>query len=87
LELFGSDQKVYLPKLNVYLYPDAIVVTQTPIMAENIAQAIVNPLLVVEVLSPSTEDYDRKDKFMKYRTLESFKEYVIIQQNSAEILN
>lgn len=86
LELFGSDQKVYLPKLNVYLYPDAIVVTQTPIMAENIAQAIVNPLLVVEILSPSTEDYDRKDKFMKYRTLESFKEYVIIQQNSAEIL-
>ena len=85
-ELFGSDQKVYLPKLNLYLYPDVIVIAEAPIMAENVSQAIMNPLLVIEVLSPSTEDYDRKDKFMKYRTLESFKEYVIIQQNSAEIL-
>lgn len=85
-ELFGSDQKIYLPKLNLYLYPDVIVIAEAPIMAENVSQAIMNPILVIEVLSPSTEDYDRKDKFMKYRTLESFKEYVIVQQNSAEIL-
>lgn len=85
-EVFGSDQKVYLPKLNLYLYPDVIVIAEAPIMAEQVSQAIVNPILVIEVLSPSTENYDRKDKFMLYRTLESFKEYVIIQQNSAEIL-
>lgn len=85
-ELFGSDQKVYLSKLNLYLYPDVIVIAEAPIMAENEAHAIINPLLVIEVLSPSTEDYDRKDKFLKYRTLESFKEYAIVQQNAAEIL-
>ena len=85
-EVFGSDQKVYLPKLSLYLYPDVIVIAEAPIMAEKESQAIMNPILVIEVLSPSTEDYDRKDKFMKYRTLESFKEYVIVQQNSAEIL-
>lgn len=85
-ELFGSDQKVYLPKLNLYLYPDVIVIAEAPIVAEQVSQAILNPILVIEVLSPSTEDYDRKDKFMLYRTLESFKEYAIIQQNSAEVL-
>lgn len=85
-EVFGSDQKVYLPKLNLYLYPDVIVIAEAPIMAEQVSQAIVNPILIIEVLSPSTEDYDRKDKFMLYRTLESFKEYAIIQQNSPEVL-
>lgn len=85
-ELFGSDQKVYLPKLNLYLYPDVIVIAEAPIVAEQVSHAILNPILVIEVLSPSTENYDRKDKFMLYRTLESFKEYAIIQQNSAEIL-
>ena len=86
LELFGSDQKIFLPKLNFYLYPDAIVVAKTPIMAETDAQAIVNPILIVEVLSPTTEDYDRKDKFLRYRSLESFQEYVLIQQDHSEIL-
>lgn len=85
-EVFGSDQKVYLPKLNLYLYPDVIVIAEVPIIAEQESHAIINPILVIEVLSPSTENYDRKDKFMLYRTLESFKEYAIIQQNSAEIL-
>jgi Uma2 family endonuclease len=86
-ELFGSDQKIYLPKLNAYLYPDAIVVAHTPILTDKIAEAITNPILVIEVLSPSTENYDRRDKFMKYRTLESFQEYVIVQQDSAEVLS
>jgi Uma2 family endonuclease len=42
---------------------------------------ILNPLLVVEVLSPSTEDYDRGETFYLYRSLASFKEYVVIHQN------
>lgn len=55
-ELFGSNQKVYLPKLNLYLYPDVIVIAEAPIMAEQESHAILNPILVIEVLSPSTEN-------------------------------
>ena len=84
-ESFGSDQKIYLPKLNFYVYPDAVVVTGVPIVAENDAQAIINPLLIVEVLSPSTMDYDRSQKFMHYKTVASFIEYVLIRQDAPEI--
>ncbi|MEO6636907.1 MAG: Uma2 family endonuclease, partial [Ginsengibacter sp.] len=44
---------------------------------------ITNPLLIVEVLSPSTEDYDRKGKFFDYKQIPSFKEYLLVEQNIA----
>ena len=59
LEIFGSDQKIYLPKYHYYVYPDAVVVVQPPIIAEEATNAITNPLLIVEVLSPSTEEQYR----------------------------
>ena len=86
-EVFGSDQKVYLPHFNYYLYPDALVVAEKPIQAEQDAQAIINPVLIVEVLSASTEAYDRQQKFLEYRSLPSFREYVLIRQNVPETLS
>ncbi|MEM1217002.1 MAG: Uma2 family endonuclease [Bacteroidota bacterium] len=80
-EVFGSDQKVYLPKFEYYLYPDAIVVTESVETLENDSQAIVNPILIVEVASPSTAKYDREEKFSDYQTLPSFQEYVIVKQD------
>ena len=86
-EIFGSDQKIYIPKYNYYLYPDAVVIAAAPVMAENAAFGITNPLLIIEVLSPSTGAYDRDEKFMLYRELESFKEYVLIRQDTPEIVS
>ena len=86
LEIFGSDQKIYLPKYHYYVYPDAVVVVQPPIIAEEETNAITNPLLIVEVLSPSTEAYDRGQKFLEYRSLPSFREYVLVRQNAPEVL-
>lgn len=86
-EVFGSDQKVFLPHYNFYLYPDAVVVAEKPIQAETDARAIINPLLIVEVLSASTESYDREQKFLEYRSLPTFREYVLIRQNAPEILS
>lgn len=85
-EVFGSDQKVYLPHYHFYLYPDAIVVAESPVQAEHDAQAILNPVLIVEVLSPSTEAYDRQQKFLEYRSLPSFREYALVRQNAPEVL-
>ncbi len=85
-EIFGSDQKIYLPQYDFYLYPDAVVVAETPVVAEVMASAIINPLLIVEVLSPSTESYDREEKFIYYRSLPSFKEYALVRQNAPEVI-
>lgn len=85
LEIFGSDQKVFLPQYNFYLYPDAIVVTTEPITVENETDAIINPVLIIEVASPSTAKYDKGDKFVLYKSLPSFKEYVLVRQNQAEV--
>jgi len=86
-EIFGSDQKVYLPHYNAYLYPDAVVVAEKPVLAEQHAHAIINPVLIIEVLSASTEAYDRQQKFLEYRSLPSFQEYVLIRQDAPEILD
>lgn len=85
-QVFGSDQKIYLPKFNFYIYADALVVAETPLVSKEEAQAITNPILVVEILSKSTEQYDRKQKFLEYRSLPSFKEYVLVRQDLPEVL-
>ncbi len=81
-QIFSSDQKVYLPTLNFGLYPDALVVCETPQYWDENETLLVNPILIVEVLSKSTKAYDRGDKFREYKTLPSFLEYVLIEQNS-----
>ncbi len=86
-EIFGSDQKVYLPHYNFYLYPDAVVVAEKPVSAEQHAHAIINPLLIIEVLSASTEAYDRQQKFLEFRSLPTFREYVLVRQDVPEILS
>ena len=83
-EAFGSDQKIYIPKYNFYFYPDAVVVSEEPIVTAK-GYAITNPILIVEVLSPSTEEYDRGKKFIDYTSIPSFKEYVLIRQDAPEI--
>jgi Uma2 family endonuclease len=82
--LFGSDQKIFLPKYNFYVYPDAVVVSDTPIVSEK-GHAIMNPILIVEVLSDSTEDYDRGQKFLQYQSIPTFKEYVLVRQDMPEV--
>lgn len=84
-EAFGSDQKVFLPKYDFYVYPDAVVVSGTPVESDKVSSAITNPILIIEVLSSSTEEHDKGNKFIQYQSLPSFKEYVLIRQDKAEI--
>ena len=86
LEVFGSDQKIYLPKYHFYVYADIIVVAGEPLQTEEEAQAITNPVLIIETLSASTERYDRSQKFIEYQSLPSFKEYVLLRQDTPEAL-
>lgn len=79
--VFSSQQKIYLPELNFGLYPDVLVVCEAPEYYDDEQLLLTNPLLIVEVLSKSTRKYDSDNKFSYYKTLPSFQEYVLIEQN------
>ncbi len=83
--VINSDQKIYIAFLEKALYADALVVCEAPEYWEDREDLIVNPLLIVEVASKSTRNYDRGDKFMSYRFLPSFKEYVLVEQDKPSV--
>jgi Uma2 family endonuclease len=83
--VMNSQQIVYLPKLNFGVYPDVLVVCEKPQHYDNNQVLLINPVLIVEVLSRSTRAYDRKEKFNEYKTLDSFKEYVLIDQKKCYV--
>ncbi len=84
-EAFGSDQRLYVKKNGLYTYPDVLVVCGRIEYDNRDSDAITNPLLIVEVLSPSTANYDRGGKFELYRDIPSFGEYVLIHQNKVHV--
>jgi Uma2 family endonuclease len=77
---FYTDQRLYLPDRNLYTYPDVMVVPRPLQLQAGRTDTVLNPCLIAEVLSKSTQDYDRGEKFVAYRTLESFQEYLLIDQ-------
>ena len=79
--VFSSDQKIYFPSLGDGVYADALAVCKEPLYWDDNNLLLINPMIVVEVLSKSTSKYDRAGKFDKYKTLESFKEYILIRQD------
>ena len=78
--VYGSDMRVGTSPVTSYLYPDITVVCDEPRFADDGFDTLINPLVLVEVLSPSTEARDRGEKFAYYRQLESVQEYVLISQ-------
>jgi Uma2 family endonuclease len=78
-ETFGSDARLFLPNVNSVVYPDAMVVCGEVETDEN-QEALTNPTLIFEVLSKSTEGYDRGEKFIKYQSIPSLQEYVLVNQ-------
>jgi Uma2 family endonuclease len=82
---FNSDQKIYIPNKEIAVYPDALVISEKPEYWKERKDLITNPILIVEVLSKSTRGYDKGEKFIHYRTLPSFKEYVLIEQDEKKV--
>lgn len=79
---FNSDMRLKVPQAVPYRYPDASVVCGEAIFDEiDGQQMLVNPVLIVEVLSPSAATYDLKDKFRAYQSIESFEEYLVVSQD------
>jgi Uma2 family endonuclease len=78
--VYMSDVRLWIPEKRIFTYPDVMVIQGEPLYFQNRQDTIVNPTLIIEVLSPSTQDYDRQGKFAAYRTISSFQEYVLISQ-------
>lgn len=78
-EIYMADMRLSIPEYTRYTYPDIIIIKDKPIFERN--QTIVtNPLVIVEVLSKSTYNYDKTKNFKFYRSLPSLKEYILIDQ-------
>lgn len=85
-ELFPANLRVKVPALPTYRYPDLSVACGKVVFEEiGGLQCLVNPLLLIEVLSESTESYDRGEKFRLYKSIESFREYLLVEQNSSNV--
>lgn len=83
---YQSDLRVHIPATGLYTYPDVIVVCGKPKLLDGaFLDTLLNPTLIVEVLSPSTADYDKGTKFDHYRTIETLREYVLVWQDKKRI--
>ena len=79
----ANDQRVHIPTTGLFTYPDVVVVCGEPEFLDAEVDTLLNPTLIVEVLSKSTADYDRGGKFAHYRALPSLREYLVLAQERA----
>src|SRR2546423_11056778 len=84
-EVYSNDMRVRIPATGLYTYPDAVVVCGEPKLEDDFFDTLLNPALIVEVLSTSTESHDRGQKFSDYRTVESLAEYLLVAQEEYRV--
>src|SRR5580700_9112375 len=83
-EVYQSDMRVLVSATGLYTYPDVVVACAPQFLNEQ-ESTLVNPTLIVEVLSASTEAYDRGPKFKHYRTIESLREYLLVASECMDV--
>lgn len=83
--VFVIDQRLWIPKKNIYTYPDVMITPRELHLQEGRTDSITNPIAIAEVLSKSTRDYDHGEKFSAYRTIPSFREYLLIDQYNIHV--
>ncbi|WP_051398131.1 Uma2 family endonuclease [Runella limosa] len=85
--VLNSDQLIKIEGCQKYVFPDLVIVCKTPVYekAPNGLEALENPEIIIEVLSDSTEAYDRLEKFDCYKTIPSFREYVLVSSKKKKV--
>lgn len=84
-EVYSSDMRVKVSPTGAYTYPDVVVVCEEPQFEDTHFDTLLNPTVLIEVLSPSTAAYDRGEKFASYQKLNSLCEYVLISQDRVQV--
>ncbi len=83
--VYGSDMRLSVEHSGLYTYPDVMVVCGRPRFLEGRTDTVENPVLIVEVLSASTREYDRIKKFARYKQLESLREYLLVDSEQVHV--
>jgi Uma2 family endonuclease len=84
-EIYANDMRVRVPATDSYLYPDLVIACGEPRFEDAELDTLLNPILLIEVLSRTTQRYDRWDKFAAYRTLPSLAEYLLVAQDRPHV--
>jgi Uma2 family endonuclease len=84
-EIYATNMRVKVSATGLYTYPDVIVVCEKPQLEDEHFDTLLNPTVIIEVLSDSTEDYDRGDKFARYRKLDSLTDYLLVAPDRMHI--
>jgi Uma2 family endonuclease len=79
-DVYIGDVRLWIPKYRQHTYPDVMVIQGQPVYTGTSTTTVMNPILIAEVLSKSTKNYDQGDKFLYYRSIPEFKEYILIDQ-------
>lgn len=83
--VYGSDLRIHIPENSLYTYPDISIVCGPPQLATEDEDTLVRPTALIEILSPPTCQYDRVEKFRRYRDIPTLKEYIMIDSSSAGV--
>ncbi|MEH2318433.1 Uma2 family endonuclease [Nostoc sp.] len=83
--VFMGDVRLWILQKRTYTYPDVMILAGEPEFFNNRKDIILNPQIIVEVLSKSTKGYDSEDKFQAYRTISTFQEYLLIDQTRIHV--
>jgi Uma2 family endonuclease len=84
-ELYANDMRVKVSPTGLYTYPDVVMACGEPQFEDSEVDTLLNPTVIIEILSHSTKEYDRVGKFAHYRKLASFKEYLLIDQDGHQV--
>ena len=82
---YGSDFRVHIPKNTLYTYLDIIIVCGKPELAYDRFDNLINPSVIIELLSKSTRNYDKGEKFTLYRDIDSLKEYILVDTEKIHV--
>jgi len=85
-DIYIGDVRLWIPRYRQYTYPDVMVIEGEPIYTGTGTTTVMNPSLIVEVLSKSTKNYDLGDKFIYYRSISEFQEYILIDQTKYHLM-
>jgi Uma2 family endonuclease len=83
--VFIADQRLWIPAANLHTYPDVMIVPKPIELQTGRKDTVTNPCFIAEVLSKSTQNYDRSEKFVAYRTIPSFQEYLLVSQYQVRV--
>ena len=82
---FNSDQRIYIAENSLFTYPDISIICSDIITKDNDDWNILNPAVIIEVLSPSKKNYDKGEKFTLYRDIPSLKEYILVDSEKFHV--